>query len=142
MRLFAAIFTALLLSLSFAHAKAGDPIPGVPIGLEGDPYNIVILQSTDGKGNAAFARLAPGRYTVFMPDTSRLEGPVQISVSTDGSAPKSKSFTIQPGRERAYALDEKGQKLVVTIAREGGRISVAVWSIFDRWGNHARPATK
>lgn len=134
MKLLFAIFAALLLSTSVAHAEPGDPIPGVRVGLEGDPEGLVAARPTDRLGNVVFADLTPGRYSVFVPDTSRLEAPVRIRISADVSTVRVQNYTIQPGRGRGYVLDDRGQRLVVTIPRAGGRISVNVSSIFDRWG--------
>lgn len=118
-----------------AQATPGTPIQGIPIGLEGDPGSIVVPRTSDRLGNVVFTGLGPGRYSVFVQDSSRLEAPVGIGIRSEAPAVRAKSYFIRPGRGRAYAMDADGQRLVVTIPRAGGRIGVNVSSIFDRWGN-------
>ncbi|MDI1282198.1 hypothetical protein [Brevundimonas sp.] len=136
MKLFVAIVAALLLGASVAHAEPGTPIQGIPVGLEGDPGSIVAPRVTDREGNVVFADLAPGRYAVFIPDASRLQAPIRLRISADVSTLRIQNYVIvaQPGRGRAYTLDDRGQRLVVTIPRAGGRIAINASSIFDRWG--------
>jgi hypothetical protein len=43
-------------------------------------------------------------------------------------------YSVLPGRGWAYVLDDRGQRLVVTISRAGGHIAINASSIFDRWG--------
>lgn len=133
MKLFVAIVAALLLGASVAHAEPGTPIQGIPVGLEGEPGSIVAPRVTDREGNVVFADLAPGRYTVFVPDASRLEGAAELRISLNFEEIRV-PYAVRPGRGRAYALDDKGQRLVVSIPRAGGRIAINVASIFDRWG--------
>jgi len=119
-----------------AQAGLGDPIPGKDVGLEHDPQGIVGMRTTDRQGNVVFADLAAGRYVVFM---NGYDGnPVSIRISADAAPAGGQTVTIHPGRGRVYALDDKGQRLVVTIPRAGGRIGVNVSSIFDRWGRGAQ----
>lgn len=44
----------------------GDPIPGIPVGLEGDPEGIMATVVTDSLGNYTFASLAPRCYTIYV----------------------------------------------------------------------------
>lgn len=125
---------ALLVAASVARAEPGDPIPGTEVGLEGEPEWTVAVRPSDRRGNVVFVGLVPGRYTVFVPDASRLEAPVRIRINANTPTPEGQDYSIQPGRGRAYALDAKGQRLVVTIPRAGGQIRINVSSIFDRWG--------
>ncbi|MDI1327866.1 MAG: hypothetical protein PSV23_13840 [Brevundimonas sp.] len=135
MRLFTLIAVAtLLVAGSVARAEPGDPIPGTEVGLEGEPEWTVAVRPSDRRGNVVFVGLGPGRYTVFVPDASRLRAPVRIRINANLPAPEGQDYSIQPGRGRAYALDADGRRLVVTVPRAGGRISVNVSSIFDRWG--------
>lgn len=130
------IAAVLLLGVSIAHAQSTvRPLAGIEVGLEHEPERFTEPRPTDRMGNVVFAELAPGRYTVFVPDASRLEAAVRIRISADVPTTRTPQiYTIQPGRERSYALDTRGQRLVVTIPRAGGRIGVNVSSIFDRWG--------
>lgn len=129
MKLFAAVAVALLVAASVAHAEPGVPITGTEVGLEHDPEGIVEARPTDRLGNVVFVGLAPGRYTVFVPDASRLSAPARIRISANVPTIRGQTYSIQPGRGRAYALDANGQRLVVTIPRAGGRIRVNVSSI-------------
>jgi hypothetical protein len=64
---------ALIASPLFAFAKAGDPIPGLSIGLEGDPGSVVIAQAkTNSAGVAVFQNVKPGKYqlTVYVAGAS------------------------------------------------------------------------
>tara|TARA_R110002051_G_scaffold42031_1_gene86660 strand:+ start:421 stop:846 length:426 start_codon:yes stop_codon:yes gene_type:complete len=139
MKWFTVLVATLLLSVSVAHAGPGDPIPGVEVGLEHDPEGLVVPRVTDRQGNVFFADLAPGRYTVFIADASRLETPVGLRISADVPTLRVQTYTIRPGRGRGYAVDDRGQRLVVTIPRAGGRIGVNVSTIFDRWGRGGQP---
>jgi len=134
---FAVLIAALLLSVSEAHAEPGTPISDTPVGLEGDPGSIVAPRRTDRQGNVVFADLAPGRYTVFIPDASRLQGPAGLRISLNFEEIRV-PYAVQPQRGRGYALDDRGQRLVVTIPRAGGRIGVNVSTIFDRWGREGQ----
>lgn len=136
---FAVPVATLLLGVSMAHAEPGTPIPSTPVGLEHDPEGLVVPRVTDRQGNVVFADLAPGRYTVFIPDASRLEATVGLRISADDPTIRAQIYTIQPGRGRGYAVDDRGQRLIVTIPRAGGRIGVNVSSIFDRWGRGGQP---
>ena len=128
----AACVTALMLLASAAYAGPGDPIPNVGVGLDHDPGgNLVAQVKTDGKGNATFGKLAPGRYVVFVPELSAFKGPVVFAVSVNGAAPVP-SEPLKPGKGKAYAMDKNGRKLMPTIEKAGGQIVV---TIFDRWGN-------
>lgn len=133
MKLFVAIVAALLLGVSIAHAGPGDPIPGIPVGLEGEPEGIITPRPTDRQGNVVFSDLAPGRYTVFVPDASRLQGPAGLRISLNFT-PIRTQYSILPGRGRGYALDDRGQRLTVTVPHAGGSLTINVSSIFDRWG--------
>lgn len=139
MRLFAVIAATLLVGASVAQAERGEPIVKIPIGLEGDPGSLVAPRPTDLTGTAVFADLAPGRYAVFVPDAARLPATVRIRISADVSTLRVQNYSIRPGRGRVYALDDSGRRLVVTIPRAGGRITVNVSSIFDRWGRQDSP---
>ena len=44
----------------------GDPIPGIPVGLEGDPEGIMATAVTDSLGNYAFPNLATRCYTIYV----------------------------------------------------------------------------
>lgn len=131
--------TAPLVGVSVVHAQSTvRPLAGTEVGLEHEPERLVAPRTTDRSGNVVFVGLAPGRYAVFLPDGSRLQTPVRIGVSAGIPTPEG-DYSIQPGRGRAYAVDSNGRRLVVTIPRAGGRISVNVSSIFDRWGRQGEP---
>jgi hypothetical protein len=58
---------ALALPATAAFAAAGDPINGIPVGLEGDPGQIVVAHGvTDGKGQVTFGNVAPGKYLIVL----------------------------------------------------------------------------
>ena len=58
---------ALALPATASFAAAGDPIVGVPIGLEGDPGSIVVAKGvTNDKGQVTFGNVAPGMYFVVL----------------------------------------------------------------------------
>lgn len=49
--------------------KAGDPIPGIPIGLEGDPGSIKVSSTTtDANGAFHFSKVPAGKYKLIFPD--------------------------------------------------------------------------
>ncbi len=132
MKFAAACVATLMLVASVAYATAGTPIQGTPVGLDHDPDGIAVAQGkTDGKGNATFGKLEPGRYTVFVPELSAFKGPMVFGVSVNGAAPVM-SEPHKAGKGKAYALDKGGRKMTVTIDKPGGQIVV---TIFDRWGN-------
>ena len=58
---------ALALTTTAAFAGIGDPIQGVPVGLEGDPGQIVVAHGvTDDKGQVSFGDLKPGKYRIVI----------------------------------------------------------------------------
>jgi hypothetical protein len=58
-------FLAAVLIASPVLAKQGDPIPGVPIGLEGEPGGVVVSQTkTNSAGVAVFPNVKPGKYRI------------------------------------------------------------------------------
>jgi len=115
----------LTLTATAAFAKVGDPIPGIPVGLEGDPGSIVAPIPTNGEGNVTFNNMKPGRYTFVLIDTSTLKVPCRISV-TFGREKLPISEAILPGKHgaQAFALDKSGHKLTVALDRAGGQITV------------------
>jgi hypothetical protein len=119
---------SLTLTASIAHAKQGDPIPGIPVGLEGDPGSIMVAHAvTNGEGNVTFTNLRPGHYTFVLTDTSTLKVPCQMLVTSNRNPLRLPiSETILPGKSgsQAYALDSSGHKLTVTIQGLGGLIGV------------------
>ena len=123
----------LTFSATAAHAKAGEPVTGTPIGLEGDPGSIVAPILTDVEGNVTFRTLSPGRYTVVLIDMSKLTAPASLHIvritNIRANAKVEEplvSGPIQPGKKgaKAYALDRNGSKLVVTFEAAGGSITV------------------
>ena len=118
----AAFFT---FTTTAAHAKAGEPIASIPIGLEGDPGSIVAPSATNGEGNVTFTNLKPGRYTVFLPDSSTLKVPCRAAI-TFGREKLKASEPIAPGKKgaKAYALDSTGQKLTVVLDKPGISITL------------------
>jgi hypothetical protein len=130
---FAVALCAAVLSLaSLAWATSGTPISGTSVGLDHEPEGIAIPGgTTDAKGKATFAKLAAGRYTVFVPDLSKFKGSVVIAVSVGGAAPIN-SEPLKAAKGKGYALDKNGRKLVFTVEKAGTPLAV---TIFDRWGN-------
>jgi len=59
---------ALALSGTATLARQGDPISGIPVGLEHDPggSGIIARGVTDGKGQVSFGNLAPGKYLIVI----------------------------------------------------------------------------
>jgi len=58
---------AFALPATAAFAGVGDPIPSIPVGLEGDPGSIVVAHGvTDGKGQVSFGKIAPGKYLIVL----------------------------------------------------------------------------
>lgn len=121
----------VVVSASSAGATAGTPISGIPVGLEGEPGGIAVANgTTDAKGNASFAMLKAGRYTVAVPDLSQFKGPVVIAISVNG-APAVNSEPLKPGKGKGYAMDKAGRKLVFTLDKPGAPFVVTV-STSDR----------
>ena len=112
-----------------ARAKAGEPIASIPIGLEGDPGSIVAPSASNGEGNVTFTNLKPGRYTVFLPDSSTLKVPCRMAI-TFGREKLRASEPIAPGKmgAKAYALDSTGRKLTVVLDKPGTPITVQLLS--------------
>ncbi|MDP1749997.1 MAG: hypothetical protein Q8L22_11090 [Reyranella sp.] len=127
------LLVAALLSLaSVAYATVGTPIQGTPVGLEHDPEGIAVPGGkTDAKGNATFAMLKPGRYTVFVPDRSKFKGLVVILVVSVNDLPVVTSEPMKAGTGKGYAMDKAGRKLVFTVDKPGNALVVTV---VDRGG--------
>ncbi len=154
---------ALIASPLFAFAKAGDPIPGLSIGLEGDPGSVVIAQAkTNSAGVAVFQNVKPGKYqlTVYVAGAS---GGVW-KTENDSSRPTNGGVTHEDTWEAAFEINIPGQaKVVRTISKAGthsritaiavdprdvsknrllipftvagNKVQTVTVTIFDRWGN-------
>lgn len=59
---------ALAFSASVAMAKVGDPIPSIPVGLEGDPGSINVSTTTGADGTFHFDKLPAGNYKLTVGD--------------------------------------------------------------------------
>jgi hypothetical protein len=60
-------FLAAVLIAAPLFAKVGDPIQGVPVGLDHDPGSVVISQTkTNSEGVAAFKNVKPGKYQLVI----------------------------------------------------------------------------
>jgi hypothetical protein len=70
-----AFLAAALIALPlFALAKQGDAIPGIAIGLEGDPGSAVISQTkANSTGVAVFRNVKPGKYRLTIGTISENE---------------------------------------------------------------------
>lgn len=121
MKMFFTVVAACAASLVWAaspvQSKVGDPIPGIPVGLEGDPDGIVVAKGeTDGGGNVTFSNQKPGRYVVTLIDTSKLKVLSRVTIS----GPSTASVVSEPfavgSTKKAYALGKNGRRLVVEIA--------------------------
>ncbi len=69
--IFGIVFGIIFFGVGFANfALAGpeDPIPGIPVGLEGDPGSIKASATTDANGNYNFTNLPAGKYKLSIPD--------------------------------------------------------------------------
>lgn len=86
--------TALaLISPRFAPAKVGDPIAGIPIGLEGDPGSIVVATAkTDAEGKFEFKNLKAGNYRLI--DQSAEGAGKQTTVLDGAQLQLQRTFTI------------------------------------------------
>jgi hypothetical protein len=81
-------FLAAGLIASPVFAKQGDPIPGVPIGLEGDPGSVLIAQAkTNRAGVAVFQNVKPGKYRLTV-------GTINWGDGSTARAPISKKPTV------------------------------------------------
>ena len=138
-----AVCAALLtITAIFAYAKQGDPIPGIPVGLEGDPDPRMVVEAvTNEGGNVNFNNLKPGRYIVVLQDTSRLRVPCRISV-TFGREKLPISEPILPGKPgtQGFALDRSGHKVTVVLDRPGGQITIHISSAEGTAGTPMREA--
>jgi hypothetical protein len=81
-------FLAAALIASPLIAKPGEPIAGVPIGLEGDPGSVVISQAkTNGEGVAVFRNVKPGKYQLTINQVIRTgTAPASIEINIPGQA--------------------------------------------------------
>ena len=70
------VFAALIAVFAAPAAFAGEPVPGIGVGLEKNPGGIAPPQivMTDRAGEAAFRRLEAGEYTVFIDLRERTRG--------------------------------------------------------------------
>jgi hypothetical protein len=61
----------VLISPPLAFAAPGDPIPGVEVGLEGDPEGVLVATAlTDANGKFEFKGLKAGKYRLVLPPPS------------------------------------------------------------------------
>ena len=136
----AACAALLTISATIAYAKIGEPISGVPVGLEHSPPDDIVARAvTNGEGNITFNNLKSGRYTFVLLDTSALKVPCRMAVTfSKGTAKLPISEPILPGKRgsQAFALDESGRKLTVIIGESGGQIAIHVQA--DMQGAHPR----
>jgi len=67
LRAFYLALATLALTTAAALAIGGEPINGVPVGLEHEPGGIVVARGvTDDKGQVNFGNLAPGKYLIVI----------------------------------------------------------------------------
>jgi hypothetical protein len=130
-------FLAAGLIASPVFAKVGDPINGVPIGLESDPGSVVISQTKTNKaGVAVFQNVKPGKYrftigTINWGDGSTARGPISKKQTVVAGI---RIDNEQPGgaimkRTAVIEINVPGQTKVVQIisnAVRGSRIKGAI----------------
>ena len=61
--------------------KQGEPIAGIPVGLEGDPGSIKVSTKTDANGAYNFTKLPAGKYKVLLDG----QPPQSVTVGADGA---------------------------------------------------------
>lgn len=121
MKILVAVVSACAASLVWttapAYAGPGDPIPGVGVGLEGDPEGVAVAKgATDREGSITFSNLKPGRYRVVLTDKSKLKVPVRVTISGTAAAPQVSEPIAegQPG-SKAYALGKDGRWILTEV---------------------------
>jgi hypothetical protein len=135
-----AFLAAILIALPlFALAGPGDPISGIPIGLEGDPGSVVISQTeTNRAGVAVFRNVKPGKYRLII-GTIAWKSAGRGSISKQPAAVIGVSVSGQAKTE--FTLTFNGQttktatRRFVSFAVTGNKVQTVTATIFDRWGN-------
>src|ERR1035437_2583622 len=121
---------SLTLTAAIAYAKIGEPISGVPVGLEHSPPDDIVARAvTNGEGTVTFSNLKPGRYSFALMDTSTLRVPCRVLVTFNKESTKLPiSEPILPGKRgtQAFALDRSGRKLTLVLDGTGGQIAIHI----------------
>ncbi|HEX5275730.1 MAG TPA: carboxypeptidase-like regulatory domain-containing protein [Candidatus Rubrimentiphilum sp.] len=153
-----AFLAAVLIAMPLlVLAKQGDPIPGVPIGLEGDPGSVVISQTkTNGAGVAVFRNVKPGKYrltigTINWGDGSTARKPVSkisenesplptaiIGINIPGQAKVVRTISKAGAHSRITAIavdprDVSENRLLIPFTVAGNKVQTVTVTIFDRW---------
>jgi hypothetical protein len=122
-------------ALAFASASAlaffnETPIVGASVSLEHDAAGAPISAVTDAKGNASFAKLAPGHYVVFLPELPERKDPFSVTVTSSATGSFSCLLLKWPGKgHRADLLGKDKKKLVFELGRSGGQLKVHLSTI-------------
>src|SRR5665213_733277 len=129
-----AFFAAALIALPlFAIAKPGDPISGVPVGLEHDPCGRCdsVQTKTNREGVAVFQNVKPGKYQISVNGIFDRWGPesmcpcialMQITVPgqtkiSENEAPRPKSRSMKTPDTRFVPFTVAGNRVqTVTVA--------------------------
>lgn len=132
MKMFAAVIIACAATLAWttapAYAGPGDPIPGVGVGLEGDPEGVAVAKGvTDREGNVTFNNLKPGRYRVVLTDRLKLKVPVRVTITATTTAPMVSEPIAegQPG-SKSYALGKDGRWILTEIGTPSPQVGAAI----------------
>ena len=103
---------ALAFSASVAMAKVGDPIPSIPVGLEGDPGSINVSTTTGADGTFHFDKLPAGKYKLTAGDQPAQSVTVGSGGTFSGTliagADGGMSITVSPVNDAPSARDPIG----------------------------------
>ena len=128
-----AMAAAFMLTAGAAWGAQGDPLSGIPIGLEGDPGNaLVATGQTDSKGVTTFSMLKAGHYSVVLPNTAFFpvgssvgtQRGAQISIRANGTTVTARPIAATKSPAKATVTGQDGKKLVIIIEKPDSTITV------------------
>ena len=148
-------FLATVLMASPLLAKQGDPIPGVPIGLEGEPGSVVISQTkTNSAGVAVFPNVKPGKYrltigTIDWGDGSTTRRPISdqaaggvltktsarsagLEINVPGQAKIAQTLSQADSAKSVRAHDVGPGSLKVPFTVEGVKLQTVTITFYDQ----------
>ena len=132
----------LITSPLFAFAKAGDPIPGVPIGLDHDPGGVIVSQTkTNSAGVAVFRNVKPGKYRIIIDaifdrwgQASNCPCAADIEIKVPGQAKVVRIVSKADAHSRITAIaidprDVSGNRLLMPFTVTGSKIQTVTVAI-------------
>lgn len=111
-------------------AMAGEPVPGVNVGLGQKPAGLVVSGRADRSGVTTFTNLAPGQYQPVLPQPDQVTQPLVLVVEVQGREPVvSDPILPEPAEAKkssqGYIVANGGGALILDVP--AGSPPIRVW---------------